>query len=106
MKDIQQLTQIEIDQLTQKEIQMLKAKYDKDFLKYWRNPDGSSKYSVISMDEFKRRFFKTSVSSSNKESKKMQEITWYCDDCGEECPSENVIAGFGFCDKCREASSS
>ena len=40
MKDIQQLTQKEIDQLTQKEIQMLKAKYDKDFFKYWRNPDG------------------------------------------------------------------
>ena len=103
MKDIQQLTQKEIDQLTQKEIQMLKAKYDKDFLKYWRKPDGSSKYSVISMDEFKRRFFKTSVSSSNKDQNNKPGI-FYCDDCGEECPSKNVIAGFGFCDKCREAS--
>ena len=55
------------------------------------------------MDEFKRRFFKTSVSSSNKDQNNKPGI-FYCDDCGEECPSKNVIAGFGFCDKCREAS--
>ena len=38
-----------------KEMLLLKKQYDIDYLQYWRRPDGTSKYSTISMDEFKAR---------------------------------------------------
>ena len=48
----------EIHQITSTELLALKQQYDKDFLRYWRKPDGSSKFKPISMDAFKSRFFK------------------------------------------------
>ena len=89
----------EINQITEAEIKVLKAKYDKDFLRYWRKPDGSTKFKPISMDEFKSRFFKpTKVRLSNLQNTKPK--VWYCDTCGATCSQNQVIVGFGFCNNC------
>ncbi len=47
----------EINQITEAELKVLKAKYDKKFLRYWQKPNGTTRHSVISMDEFKHRLF-------------------------------------------------
>jgi len=89
----------EIHQITSKELLALKHQYDKDFLRYWRRPNGSSKFKPISMDAFKSRFFKpTKEGISNLQNTKPK--VWYCDTCGALCSQTNVIAGFGFCNDC------
>ena len=89
----------DIHQITSTELLALKQQYDKDFLKYWRKPGGSSKFKPISMDAFKSRFFKTPQEGlSNVQNTKPK--VWYCDTCGALCPQNQVIAGFGFCNNC------
>jgi hypothetical protein len=39
----------------EEELLLLKKQYDIDYLRYWSRPDGTYKYSTISMDEFKAR---------------------------------------------------
>ena len=87
----------EINQITKAELKALKAEYDSNFLRYWQKPDGTTRHSIISMDEFKHRFFKIPFTDINKH-KKLK--SWYCDTCGGPCPQTNVIAGFGFCENC------
>jgi len=89
----------EIHQITSTELLALKQQYDKDFLRYWRKPYGSSKFKPISMDAFKSRFFKPSKEGiSNPQNTKPKD--WYCDTCGALCHQKQVIAGFGFCNHC------
>ena len=89
----------DIHQITSTELLVLKQQYDKDFLRYWRKPDGSSKFKPISMDAFKSRFFKPPQEGISNVQNKKSEI-WYCDTCGASCPQTKVIAGFGFCNNC------
>jgi hypothetical protein len=89
----------DIPQITSMELLALKAQYDKDFLRYWRKPDGSSKFKPISMDAFKMRFFKPPLEGTSKDQNTKPEI-WYCDTCGASCTKSQVIAGFGFCNDC------
>ena len=89
----------DIRQITSTELLALKHQYDKDFLRYWRKPDGSSKFKPISMDAFKSRFFKPTKVGISKLQNTKPEI-WYCDTCGASCKQNQVIAGFGFCNNC------
>ena len=65
----------DIHQITSTELLVLKQQYDKDFLRYWRKPDGSSKFKPISMDAFKSRFFKPPQEGiSNVQNKKIRNL--------------------------------
>jgi hypothetical protein len=89
----------DIRQITSTELLALKHQYDKDFLRYWRRPDGSSKFKPISIDAFKSRFFKAPQEGLSNLQNTKSEI-WYCDTCGASCKQNQVIAGFGFCNNC------